>query len=256
MRAAKNKSEFTQLLHKVFEPQYEEPNVQMKVIDGTAFVNIYRLRISKTFREYCNDELVKVVYSFSEGVDRMNFAFDWYFRRRTVKEEKEECAFSKENRQGVDIIDFIFDRYLENSIKTQTRGGSGEGMLISVRKDIPSCEDFKTFMRDSHNKAELFFMMAASVNQIRNVPTSVIATVYEKMLSNCFDIDFEKIMPCNHKKADTRLILHVFDACRKSYKKLTTACSDTDIAVIALYHFYDLDVNELWIEYCVGQHKR
>ena len=186
----------------------------------------------------------------------MNFAFDWYFRRRTVKEEKEECVFSKENRQGVDIIDFIIDRYLENSIKTQTRGGSGEGMLISVRKDIPSSEDFKTFMRDSHNKAELFFMMAISVNQIRNVPFSVIATVYEKMLSNCFDIDFEKIMPCNHKKADTRLILHVFDACRKSYKKLTTACSDTDIAVIALYHFYDLDVNELWIEYCVGQHKR
>ena len=78
LRAAKNKSEFTQLLHKVFEPQYEEPNVQMKVIDGTAFVNIYRLRISKTFREYCNDELVKVVYSFSEGIDRMNLAFDWY----------------------------------------------------------------------------------------------------------------------------------------------------------------------------------
>ena len=56
-------------------------------------------------------------------------------------------------------------------------------------------------MKDSHNKAELFFMMAISVNQIKNVPTSVIASVYEKMLSNCFDIDFEKIMPCNHKKA-------------------------------------------------------
>ena len=41
----------------------------MKVIDGTALVNIYRPRTSKTFREYCYDELVKVVYSFSEGVD-------------------------------------------------------------------------------------------------------------------------------------------------------------------------------------------
>ena len=53
--AAKDKSEFTQLLHKVFEPQYEEPNVQMKVIDGTVFVHIYRPRTSKTFGEYCDD---------------------------------------------------------------------------------------------------------------------------------------------------------------------------------------------------------
>ena len=202
LRAAKNKSEFTQLLHKVFEPQYEEPNVQMKVIDGTAFVNICRLRTSKTFREYCNDELVKVVYSFSEGVDRMNLAFDWYLDVDLWRNRKRNAySVRKVDRQGVDIIDFNFDRYLENSIKTQTRGGNGEGMLISVRKDIPSCEDFNTFMKDSHNKAELFFMMATSVNQIKNVPTSVIASVYEKMLSNCFDIDFEKIMPCNHKKA-------------------------------------------------------
>ena len=26
--------------------------------------------------------------------------------------------------------------------------------------------------------------------------------------------------------------------------------------VFALYHFYGLDVNELWMEYGVGQHKR
>ena len=37
LRAAKDNSEFTQLLHKVFEPQYDEPNVQIKRIDGTAF---------------------------------------------------------------------------------------------------------------------------------------------------------------------------------------------------------------------------
>ena len=49
LRVAKEKSEFMQLLHKVIEPQYEEPNVQMKRIDRTTFVNIYRLRTSKTF---------------------------------------------------------------------------------------------------------------------------------------------------------------------------------------------------------------
>ena len=47
----------------------------MKVIDGTTFVNVYRNRTSKMFGEYYNDELVKVVYSLSGGVFRMDFVF-------------------------------------------------------------------------------------------------------------------------------------------------------------------------------------
>ena len=42
---------------------------------------------------------------------------------------------------------------------------------------------------------------------------------------------------------------------RKDYKKLTILCSDTNIAVFSLCHFYDLDANEIWMEYGVGQHK-
>ena len=60
----------------------------------------------------------------------------------------------------------------------------------------------------------------------------------------------------NQEEADTRLTLHVFDVCRKGYKKLTILCSDTEIAVFALYHLYGLDVNELWMEYIAGQRKR
>ena len=132
----------------------------MKRFDGTAFVNIYWPRTSKTFGEHCNDELIKVVYSFSEGTDRMHF---------------------------------VFDRYLENRIKTQNREGRGKGRCISVRRDTPLCVHFKTF-RDSDNKAEPFLMIASSISQIRDVPISVIATVNEKLISNGFDIDFENIM--------------------------------------------------------------
>ena len=80
-------------------------------------------------------------------------------------------------------MDFIFDRYLENSIKTQSREGRGKGMRISVRRETPLCGDFKTFMRDSDNKTEMFLMIANSISQIRDVPTSIIATVNEKVIS-------------------------------------------------------------------------
>ena len=99
-------------------------------------------------------------------------------------------------------------------------------------------------------------MIGNSVSQIRVVPTSIIATVNEKVISNSFDINFKDIMPCNQEEADTRLVFYVFDGCNNSHKKLTIVGSDTDIAVIAFYHFYDLDVNELWVVYGVGQHKR
>ena len=116
----------------------------MKVIDGTAFNNSYRPRTSKTFGDYCDDEPVKVVYSFSKGDDRKNF---------------------------------VFDRYLKNSIKKQIPDRKGNGMSISVRRDTSLLGDFKIFMRDSESKVELFLMITNSVSQVGEVPTSIITTV-------------------------------------------------------------------------------
>ena len=104
--------------------------------------------------------------------------------------------------------------------------------------------DLKTFMRDSYNKAELFLMIANCISQIRDVPTFIIATINEKEISNGFDIDiYIVLISSNQQEAGRRLI--VFDGCRKGYEKLSIAGSDTDIAVIALYRFYDFGVNEI-----------
>ena len=116
----------------------------MKAIDGTAFDNRYRPRTSKTFGDYCDDEPVKVVYSFSKGIDRMSF---------------------------------VFDRYLKNSIKKQLPDSKGNGMPISVRRDTSLIGDFMIFMRDNENKVELLLMIVNSVSEIREVLTSIIATV-------------------------------------------------------------------------------
>ena len=52
---------------------------------------------------------------------------------------------------------------------------------------------------------------------------------------------------CNHEEADTRLFLHVLDVS-------TNRC--TDIVIIALYHFFDLNVTDLWVEIGEGQNRR
>lgn len=55
-------------------------------------------------------------------------------------------------------------------------------------------------------------------------------------------------MPCNQEKADTRL---------KGFEKVRIILVDTDVVVvvvviIALYHYFDLQVGELWVESGVG----
>ena len=45
-------------------------------------------------------------------------------------------------------------------------------------------------------------MIANSVSQIRDVPTSIIATVNEKVISNGFDRDFENITQSRRSRED------------------------------------------------------
>ena len=124
-------------------------------------------------------------------------------------------------------MNFVFDRYLEYSIKKRRKRnphfsewcslcGNFSEEWYSLCGDFSEewcslcgdfseewyslCGDFskewyslsgdlKTFMRDSYNKAELFLMIANCISQIRDVPTFIIATINEKEISNGFDID-------------------------------------------------------------------
>ena len=48
---------------------------------------------------------------------------------------------------------------------------------------------------------------------------------------------------------DDQMFLHAKDMCKNRLKKLMIAIIDTDVVIIALYPFWDLNVDELWIEF-------
>ena len=55
---------------------------------------------------------------------------------------------------------------------------------------------------------------------------------------------------CEHEEADDRLMLHIDDAVRAGYEKITIASPDTDIFVTALYHYTKwmyVNLQELWM---------
>ena len=78
----------------------------------------------------------------------------------------------------------------------------------------------------------------------------IIDTCYPafKTLFPCDWLIFTYLQPYNKEEADGRIFLHV--------RKITIITADTDVVVIACYIFFDLDVDELWIEYGIGKNSR
>ena len=220
LRKCSSKSDFLKCLQKISEPCETPPeDVQMKNVDGAAFVNMNSPRESSSFKDYC-EELKKKVKKIGDNVER---------------------------------VDMIFDVYRENSLKSHTRESRGKGLRISIRKNTPIPKDFQKFLRDDDNKNELFQMLADSFLDVQNL--IVVSTKSEKAVSNVLT-DLRQVDGSNHEEADTRMFVHVKDGCSRGYRNLTIVTVDTDVVVIALFHYFSFDLDKLWIEFGVGKNKR
>ena len=209
-------------MHGIFDVTYDAPDVSMKVVDEAAFVNMNRPKSSTTYGKYCEDELLS------------------------------KLKFTSQNTKKLDLV---FDVYNENSLKSQTRENRGGGMRISVLKDTLICKDFQKFRRNDTNKTKLFKMIAEAVIQILETLATIVATIGSKIVSNS-SLEKLNIEPCNHEEADTRLLLHVLDGANSGIKKVSIITVDMGIVVIALRHFYTLNLEELWIKFGVDKYRR
>ena len=67
------------------------------------------------------------------------------------------------------------------------------------------------------------------------------------------------LTPCSHEEADTRLFVHCKHAAITGFTTITIKANDIDVVVIAISCFLSLaklGVEELWIHFGQGQHKR
>ena len=220
LRKCTGKSDFLKCLNEIIDPSEEQPVTQAKIIDGAALINMNPPPSSKVFGDYCLEIKSKI-----EGL----------------------------KRNGTERVDLVFDIYKENSLKFQTRQNRGQGTRIAVRETTPIPKDFQKFVRNDKNKNELFQMLVDYMVTIEGL--KVVCTKMTDVVSNTVEY-LSGMKPCNHEEADTRLLLHVIDACNNQWKKITIVTVDTDIVVIALYHYFSLDVDELWIELGAGKNKR
>ena len=162
--------------------------------------------------------------------------------------------YIQQHLQSVKRLDVVWDRYLQNSLKQNTRDrrGSGQRILISATTQLP--RNWQSFLRE--NKEDLFKFLADRIES-ENVPVGKqLVTTYGTNVK-CTDKvqDTRKLTPCTHEEADTRLMIHVADCPTQGYKKITVRTSDTDVVVLAVYTFSLLNIAnlQLWIAFGTGK---
>ena len=107
------------------EPACEAP-VEASVVVGPGLVHANIPLTSKTYAEYCLNEIKNTIIKMSEGVDR---------------------------------VDIVFDASWNITMKHETRKhrGCDEGVRVSLKKYTPIHYNFSTFLRNNQNKQNYSF---------------------------------------------------------------------------------------------------
>ena len=107
----------------------------------------------------------------------------------------------------------------------------------------------------SKTKTELFRLLSKHI--IMNIETSkIVVAAFEDKVPTLNNSDVETLSPCNHEEADTRIFLHALDMRRhSSIQHVMIKTVDTDVLVLAVALFPELNLNELWMDFGSSQNQ-
>ena len=197
-----------------------KPHTDVIILDGAVVVNFLRPLAAKTFEEYATKVFLPYVRSTLAHASR---------------------------------VDIVWDCYLENSLKSQTRSKRGKGIRRRVESSTILPGNWQQFLQIDENKVELFSFL---VNHLKNLVTDK-----QLVTTNGPDVvcippqDSSHLTPCDHEEADTRMILHMVDAVNDGYQKVLLHTVDTDV-VLAVAAAAKINIQELWVAFGTGKYFR
>ena len=149
-------------------------------------------------------------------------------------------------------LDAVWDTYQDASLKSQTRARRGEtlGQLtrVSAKIPIPKGAEWQNFPKESHNKYDLFQFLSEQLAPETTGTRYLLTTKGELVLSNQ-----PTLSPCHQEEADTRMMLQLHHAAEQGHTKAYLRTVDTDVVILAIYHFQELGLTELWIGFGSGK---
>jgi len=193
------------------------PVVNAKLFDGAAVVQMLNPGTAKTFQEYADTVFLPYISNHLATAQR---------------------------------VDIVWDVYIPDSLKDVTRQKRGKGIRRRVSPTTLLPQNWKDFLHVNENKTELFKFLA---QQVICLPTDegkvIYATEGINVLNTMADADVTSLAPCSHEEADTRLLLHARDAVHKGHRKLYIRTVDTDVVVLAIAMFNQINPDELWLAF-------
>ncbi len=142
-------------------------------------------------------------------------------------------------------VHVVFDKYLEDSIKAQTRGkrGEGQGHLYQVRADVaipPNWKQFLTHGANKRNLAEYYteYMMEHAPALLQDHQT-IYTSGGKEDTTLCItheDVHTVDSLRSSQEEADTRIVLHSVAAAEAGADTIVVRSPDTDVLVLLLHH--------------------
>ena len=109
------------------------------------------------------------------------------------------------------------------------------------------------FLRIDQNKVELFDFLTLKLSEMVTEGKEIYLTYGMKVLSSPETCDISSISNCSQEEADTMIMLHVQDAVRKGCQSILIRIVDTDVVVLAIYIFHQLQgLEKLWVAFGTG----
>lgn len=212
-----SKSSLLECLESLHPPQANSPDMDVLIVDGAALVNMIRPGPAKTFRSYAENVFLPFVTHMLQNVSR---------------------------------LDFVWDVYRADSLKSSARDSRGAGKRRRVTADTVIPPNWNSFLRVGENKRELFNFLAQCVITVQTSKV-IITTQGSVALSNCA-VDFSNLSPCTHEEADSRMMVHLSHAA-KDNKKIGIRTVDTDVVVLAVTAASHHPAHEVWIAMGTGK---
>lgn len=207
MRFIVNKSDLLDPLEKMCEAE-DVQAVDCRIIDGAALVQ--SLEPKNAYGK---------MTTFQDYIDNL---FRPYILKRLLTTKR---------------LDIVWDVYIDNSLKAQTRKnrGSGDTIKVAPSTTLPTAT-WKNFLRNDSNKSNFYRFLSQSIPEIQVPPGKcILSTVGNQVLHTNSEIpDITAIVPCNHEEADYRMMLHAANAMNNGAKQISISATDTDVVVLAV----------------------
>ena len=164
---------------------------------------------------------------------------------------------------GVSRLDIVQDMYFTKSIKNAMRSTRGTGIRVLFEGNDRLTNDFKSFIENSENKADLNNLISEyAARETTWKWGGEVFVTFGKTVKSTLDgpVDIMRFVEEVHEEADSRIAVHLAHMLDNQISKIIVRTGDTDVIIIILgfmsQFLFRNESTEIWVDFGTGHSRR